>query len=46
MMSVEVKYTDSPKIRKSMKTAIDELSLKNTTIIYPGKEHLNSILVL
>jgi len=38
MNGVEVKYTDSPKITKSIKVAIDELTLNSVTILYPGKK--------
>jgi len=38
MNGVEVKYTDSPKITKSVQTAMDNLSLKKVTILYPGKK--------
>lgn len=33
----EFKYTDSPKVTKSMHTAINDLALKELTIIVPGK---------
>lgn len=34
----EIKYTDVPKVTKSMRIAIDELKLDKLTIIYPGTE--------
>lgn len=38
MNGVEVKYTDSPKITKSILVAIDQLALNSVTILYPGKK--------
>ena len=38
MNGVEVKYTDSPKITVSMKTAMKDLDLKRIDILYPGKK--------
>ena len=38
MWGVEVKYTESPKLTKSMKTALEELSLAHLWVIYPGQE--------
>lgn len=34
----EFKYTDSPKITKSIQIALEDLSLEKVTIIIPGKE--------
>lgn len=33
----EIKYSDAPKITKSMKIALDELSLHHLYVIYPGE---------
>jgi len=38
-LGFEIKYTDNPKITKSMRIAIDDLKLDNLTIIIPGKEN-------
>lgn len=38
MHGVEAKYSDTPKITPSMKTAIKDLNLKSITILYPGKK--------
>ena len=38
MHGLEVKYSDSPRITPSMKTAITDLGLKSITILYPGKK--------
>lgn len=35
---IEVKYTDAPQLTRSMTTAMEELSLKSLTILYPGKK--------
>lgn len=37
-LGFEIKYTDSPKITKSMHSAIDDLNLEQMTIIIPGKD--------
>ena len=37
-LGFEIKYTDSPKITKSMRIAIEDLGLDNLTIVIPGKE--------
>jgi predicted AAA+ superfamily ATPase len=37
-LGFEFKYTDSPKITKSMRIATEDLHLNNLTIIFPGKE--------
>lgn len=37
-LGFEIKYTDSPKITKSMHSAIDDLKLDQMTIIIPGKD--------
>ena len=37
-LGFEFKYTDSPKITKSMKIAIKDLRLNKLTIIYPGNK--------
>lgn len=37
----EIKYTDAPKITKSMLSAIETLKLKKLTVIYPGKLKFN-----
>ncbi len=37
-LGFEVKYTDSPKINKSMRIAMEDLCLDNLTIIIPGTE--------
>lgn len=36
-LGFEFKYTDRPKITKSMQIAIEELKLSNITVIFPGK---------
>ncbi len=36
---VEFKYIDAPRLTKSMKSALSDLSLKHLWIIYPGKDH-------
>ncbi|MBI1882690.1 MAG: hypothetical protein HYS08_00585 [Chlamydiae bacterium] len=35
---IEIKYSDTPKVTKSMKSAIEELTLEHIWIVYPGKE--------
>jgi uncharacterized protein len=35
----EVKYTDSPKITKSMSIAIEDLKLDHIYVVYPGKKN-------
>lgn len=35
-LGFEFKYTDSPKITKSMKIAMEDLQLKEIILIYPG----------
>ncbi len=37
-LGIEVKYTDAPKLTKSMYTVLEELDLTHLWIIYPGKE--------
>lgn len=37
-LGFEIKYTDSPKITKSMRIAIEDLGLDNLTIVIPGTE--------
>jgi len=37
LRGIEMKYSDAPKITRSMNSAIKELSLKHLWIIYPGK---------
>ena len=37
-LGFEFKYTDHPKITKSMQIAIEELKLSNITVIFPGKD--------
>lgn len=37
-LGFEIKYTDSPKITKSMRIAIRDLGLDSLTIIVPGTE--------
>ncbi len=37
-LGFEIKYTDNPKITKSMRVAIHDLKLDSLTIIIPGKE--------
>lgn len=37
-LGFEIKYTDSPKITKSIHSAIQDLKLKEITIIIPGKD--------
>lgn len=37
-LGFEIKYTDNPKITKSMRVAINDLKLDSLTIIIPGKE--------
>ncbi|MBL8676817.1 MAG: ATP-binding protein [Alphaproteobacteria bacterium] len=34
----EIKYTDAPKITRSMHTALETLDLDSLTVIYPGKQ--------
>lgn len=34
----EIKYTDAPKVTKSMLLAIEDLSLERIFIIYPGEK--------
>ena len=36
----EFKYTDTPKITKSMRIALEELKLDHLTIISPGKHNV------
>lgn len=38
LYGVEVKYTHAPGVSPSIKSAIEELSLKHVWIIYPGKQ--------
>lgn len=35
----EIKYTDAPKITKSMTIALEDLKLDNLAVIYPGKDN-------
>ena len=35
---MEVKYQDAPRITPSMRSAIDELSLKHLWVVYPGSK--------
>nr|NGX45581.1 hypothetical protein [Chlamydiota bacterium] len=35
-LGFEFKYTDSPKITKSMRIAMEDLSLDELVLIYPG----------
>ncbi|MBP7190496.1 MAG: ATP-binding protein [Rickettsiaceae bacterium] len=37
-LAFEIKYTDSPKITKSMRVAMEDLSLDSLTIIIPGRD--------
>jgi len=37
-LGFEVKYADAPKITKSMRIAIEDLTLDHLYIVYPGKE--------
>jgi hypothetical protein len=34
----EIKYTDAPKITKSMRIALEDLKLDHLIIVYPGKQ--------
>jgi predicted AAA+ superfamily ATPase len=36
--AIEFKYSDSPKLTKSMQSAFEDLSLSRLWIVYPGKE--------
>jgi predicted AAA+ superfamily ATPase len=36
---VEIKFSEAPKVSKSLFTAIDDLGLEHVWIVYPGKEH-------
>lgn len=36
-IGVEIKYTSSPTVTKSMRTAIDDLQLEHLYVVYPGK---------
>jgi uncharacterized protein len=36
--SFEFKYVDAPGTTRSMRKAIDDLSLKHLWVVYPGKE--------
>lgn len=38
LYGIEAKYTQSPAITSSIKSAIEELSLQHVWIVYPGKE--------
>ncbi len=38
-LGFECKYTDSPKITKSMNTALEDLKLDHLYVIFPGKQH-------
>ena len=38
LYGVEVKYTQAPSLTPSMRSAIQELSLKHLWVVYPGKE--------
>lgn len=38
LYGIEVKYTEAPSMTPSMRSAIQELSLKHLWVIYPGKE--------
>ena len=38
LWGIEIKYSDVPKVTKSMSSAIGELSLEHLWIIYPGRE--------
>ena len=35
---VEVKYGDAPGLTKSMRTALDDLGLRQLFVVYPGRE--------
>jgi predicted AAA+ superfamily ATPase len=35
---IEVKYSESPKVTRSVRTALDDLQLRNLWIIYPGSQ--------
>lgn len=37
MIGVEIKYSDAPKITKSMQIALNDLNLQHLYVIYPGK---------
>lgn len=39
LYGLEVKYTDAPKISKSMHSALAELNLEKLYVLYPGKEN-------
>ena len=39
LWGVEIKYNEAPKLTKSMKSAIAELSLSHLWVIYPGEEN-------
>jgi predicted AAA+ superfamily ATPase len=36
LLGVELKYSEAPKLTKSMKSAIEELSLEHLWVVYPG----------
>lgn len=38
LYGIEVKYSETPNITKSMQTAFQELDLKEIVIVYPGKK--------
>jgi len=37
-LGLELKYTDAPKLTKSMKSALQDLNLSHLYVIYPGKD--------
>jgi predicted AAA+ superfamily ATPase len=36
---VEIKYSDTPSLTKSMKIAFDDLGLNRLYVVYPGQRH-------
>ncbi|MBI1870176.1 MAG: ATP-binding protein [Chlamydiae bacterium] len=35
---IEIKYSDTPKVTQSMKSAIEDLTLEHLWVVYPGKD--------
>ncbi len=42
MYGIEVKYSEAPSITKSMRTAMDDLSLEHLWVIYPGSRRFQA----